>query len=109
LTKDDVQVEVSDDGLTIGGERRSEHEEHQSGTVRSERQYGTFRRHIPLPEGVNVEQATATFKDGVLEVTMPAPPQQVRGHRIEIQSGAASGAGTPEASRESQEVSSAGH
>jgi HSP20 family protein len=91
LTKDDVQVEVRDDVLLIAGERRSEQEERQGGIVRSERRYGTFRRQIPLPEGVNVEQATATFKDGVLEVAMPAPQGQARGRRIEIQSESAPG------------------
>jgi HSP20 family protein len=90
LTKDDVRVEITEDMLTIEGERHSEHEEKQDGVVRSERVYGRFRRQIPLPEGVNADQATANFKDGVLEVTMPAPPRQARGRQIEIQSGAPS-------------------
>jgi HSP20 family protein len=95
LTKDDVHVEVTDEALTIEGERRAEHEERQGGFFRSERRYGTFRRHIPLPEGVNAEQVTATFKDGILEIAMPAPQQQARGRRIEIQGEAASPSGTP--------------
>jgi HSP20 family protein len=85
LTKDDVRVEVTDNTLLLEGERRSEHDEQQGGVVHSERHYGMFRRQIPLPDGVNAEQATATFKDGVLEVTMPAPPRQTRGRRIDIQ------------------------
>jgi HSP20 family protein len=101
LTKDDVHVEVTDDALLITGERRSEHEEQQGGMHRSERSYGTFRRQIPLPEGVHADQATATFKDGVLKVTMPAPQRQERGRRIEIQSesaqaGAAHSASAPQ-------------
>lgn len=95
LTKDNVHVEVTDEALTIEGERRSEHEERQGGFFRSERRYGTFRRQIPLPEGVNADQVTASFKDGVLEVSMPAPQQQARGRQIEIQSGAPSPSGTP--------------
>jgi HSP20 family protein len=91
LTKDDVHVEVTDNALLITGERRSEHEEQQGGMHRSERSYGTFRRQIPLPEGVNADQATATFKDGVLKVTMPAPQRQERGRRIDIQSESAPG------------------
>jgi HSP20 family protein len=95
MTKDDVHVEVTEDSLTIAGERRSEHETRQEGIFRSECHYGTFRRQIPLPEGVNAEQVRASFQDGVLEVTMPAPQQQARGRRIEIHSGAPSSSATP--------------
>jgi HSP20 family protein len=104
LTKDDVRVEITNDVLMIEGERRSEHEERQEGGVlRSERSYGMFRRQIPLPEGVNADQATANFKDGVLEISMPAPQQQARGHQIEIQSGASSATESQESSRTNQE------
>lgn len=85
LTKDDVRVDITDDAVLIEGERRSEHEERQGGLYHSERRYGMFRRQIPVPEGVNADQATATFKDGVLEITMPAPQRQTRHRRIAIQ------------------------
>ena len=98
LTKDDVHVEVTDEALTIEGERRSEHEERQGGVLHSERRYGRFRRQIPLPEGVNAEQVTASFKDGVLEVSMPAPQRQARGRRIEIQGESAQSGAPPSAS-----------
>lgn len=81
LTKGDVKVEVTDDALTIQGERRQEHEESSEGYYRSERSYGSFCRSIPLPEGVNADEAKADFRDGVLEVTMPAPPQPERRRR----------------------------
>jgi HSP20 family protein len=88
LTKDDVKVDVTDDGITIQGERKREYEEEREGVYRSERSYGSFRRVIPVPEGAISEQAKATFKDGVLEITMPAPPEQVRrGRRLEITEG----------------------
>jgi HSP20 family protein len=93
LTKDDVQVEVTDEALTIEGERRSEQEERQGACFHSERRYGTFHRHIPLPEGVNADQVTASFKDGVLEVSMPAPQRHKRGRQIEIHSGTPSSSG----------------
>jgi HSP20 family protein len=96
MTKDDVHVEVTDDALTIAGERRSEHEEKQGGLFRSERSYGTFHRQFPLPEGVNADQITANFKDGVLEISMPAPQRQARGRRIDIQSGTSSQGGAPQ-------------
>lgn len=80
LTKDDVKVQVTDEGLCIQGERKREHEERHEGYYRSERSYGTFNRIIPLPEGANIDQAKAQFKDGVLEVTVPIP-EGARKHR----------------------------
>jgi HSP20 family protein len=88
LTKDDVKVDVTDDRLIIQGERKREQNEEREGLYRSERSYGSFSRIIPLPEGTMTDQAKASFKDGVLEVTMPAPPEQVtRGRRLEIKEG----------------------
>jgi HSP20 family protein len=88
MTKDDIKVDVRDDAVTIQGERRREHEEEREGVYRSERSYGSFSRVVPLPEGAITEQAKATFRSGVLEITMPTPPEQVtRGRRLEITEG----------------------
>jgi HSP20 family protein len=88
LKKEEVKIDVTDDALTIQGERRAEHEEEREGIYRSERSYGSFYRVVPLPEGTMPEQAKATFNNGVLEITMPAPPEQVRrGRRLEISEG----------------------
>jgi HSP20 family protein len=85
LTKDDVQVELSHDGITIAGERKNEQEDKREGYYRSERSYGKFYRHLPVPDGVNPEDAKATFRDGVLEVTMPALKHAERkARRLEI-------------------------
>ena len=92
LTKDDVKVELTDDAITISGERRQEQEENREGYFRSERSYGSFYREIPLPEGVKADNASATFRDGVLEITMPAPEraEQARSRRLEIKEGGTS-------------------
>lgn len=88
IRREDVHLEIHDDYLVLEGERRQESEESQGGVYRSERSYGRFYRTIPLPDGVNAEQARANFKDGVLEVTIPLPTQEQRqGRRIEIQQG----------------------
>jgi len=88
LKKDEVSVEVTDDAITIHGERKREHEEEREGLYRSERSYGTFWRVIPLPEGAISEQAKANFHDGVLEITLPAPPASTsKGRRLEITEG----------------------
>jgi HSP20 family protein len=78
LTKDDVKVEVANDGITIEGERKQESKEKGEGLYRSERSYGKFYRRLPIPEGIDPADATATFSDGVLEVTMPVPKRTER-------------------------------
>ncbi|HZE72119.1 MAG TPA: Hsp20/alpha crystallin family protein [Pyrinomonadaceae bacterium] len=87
LTKDDIKVEITDDAIKIRGERRQEKEEDEEGYYRSERSYGSFYREIPLPSGVKHEEANASFSNGVLEITVPAPARQLRSRRIEIGEG----------------------
>ncbi len=94
LRPDDVTVEVTDHALVIEGERRQEQEQNEGGVHRTERSYGRFYRAVPLPEGVNGEQAQANFKDGVLEVKIPMPQQQEQRRRIPIQGGSQQGATT---------------
>lgn len=85
LKKDDVQVEATEHEITIHGERREEHEEEREGFYHNEREYGQFQRTIPLPEGVIADSAQATFNNGVLEISMQAPPAEAtRGRRIDI-------------------------
>jgi len=85
VSKDDVHVEIENDILTISGERKEEHEDNRDGYYRSERSYGRFYRAIPLPEGIDADQCNASFKDGVLELTLPAPKQEERrAKRIQI-------------------------
>lgn len=83
LKKDEVQVDITDNALVIRGERRSEREEEEEGYYRTERSYGSFYRAIPLPEGVDTENAEANFRNGVLEITMAAPERAGR-RRLEI-------------------------
>jgi len=85
LDKDDVDVEISDDAVTIRGERKQEHAEEREGYYRSERSYGSFYRMIPLPEGAIADSAKADFNNGVLEITVQVPPAEVRrGRKVQI-------------------------
>ncbi|HEX7333654.1 MAG TPA: Hsp20/alpha crystallin family protein [Pyrinomonadaceae bacterium] len=84
LTKDDVKVEVTDNLLTLSGERKEEKEEKREGFYRSERSYGSFYRQIPLPEGAKTENAAATFHNGVLEIKIPAPKVEPLTRKVEI-------------------------
>ncbi len=96
LKPEEVHVEVTDDALVLHGERKSEHEENRGGVHRTERRYGHFYRSIPLPQGVNADQVRAQFRDGVLEVSMPAP-QQSRRRQVQIESGSQTPAEKPKA------------
>ncbi|HEX7977176.1 MAG TPA: Hsp20/alpha crystallin family protein [Gemmatimonadaceae bacterium] len=78
LRKEDVSVEIEDGILTISGERSAEDVEDREGYFHSERSYGQFQRSLALPEGVTGDSSDATFKDGVLEVTIPVPKQAER-------------------------------
>ena len=74
IKKEEVKIEIVEGALTVEGERRvHEKEVTKKGYFTTERAYGTFYRRIPLPEEAKVGEAKATFKDGVLEVTIPAP------------------------------------
>lgn len=86
MKKDDVEVNVTEDAVVIRGERKEEHERREEGFFHSERSYGNFYRTVPLPEGVITDSARATFKDGILEIELQAPPSEVsRGRKVEIQ------------------------
>lgn len=69
LEEKDVEVRVEDNVLILRGEKRSEFED--GGRQYSERSYGRFERHLALPAEVDDEQASATFRNGVLTITLP--------------------------------------
>ena len=88
MKKEDVKVEVTDGRLAISGERKSEFEEKKEDFYRSEREYGSFYRAVPLPEGVKLDDVKATFADGVLEVSVPLPVKAAaRVRTVEINEG----------------------
>lgn len=87
LSENDVKIELSDDGLIIQGERKSEREERREGFYRSEISYGNFYRLIPLPEEANVDQAHAQMESGVLEVVMPMAESRRQRRSIPIRTG----------------------
>ena len=94
MKRDDVHVRIEQDEVIIQGERRQEESNQQGGYYRSERSYGSFYRTIPLPEGTNADSATATFRDGVLEIELDAPRGQQRGRTLEIRDAAGSPGGS---------------
>ncbi len=87
IKREDVQIEINLDKLTIEGERREERQQNApQGYRKSERSYGHFFRMIPLPPGADADSIQASMSDGVLQITVPVPASaERRGRRIDIQ------------------------
>jgi HSP20 family protein len=81
MKKEDIDISMQDGVLTVSGERKHERENKEGQTFRSERYFGKFQRSITLPSGVETAKVTATYKEGVLLITLPkaeeAKPRQI--------------------------------
>ena len=87
LEEKDVQINMSDNVLTIRGEKKAEKEQKDKNYRLVERSYGAFERSLELPEGVNADAIKASIDKGVLKVVVPKPaPAQVK--KIEVKSAA---------------------
>ena len=85
LDQKDVEVTMTSNMLTIKGEKKVEKEEEEGDYCYSERHYGHFERTIALPQGIDADNAKATFKKGVLKVTIPKKPEaQSSRRKIEL-------------------------
>ena len=71
IKKEDVHIDVNDGVITLGGERKFEKEDKKEDYHRIERSYGNFHRSFTLPSTVDIGAIKATYKDGILEVTLP--------------------------------------
>jgi HSP20 family protein len=81
MKKEDFDIQVEGNVVTLRGERKDEKEEKKKGKWYSERFYGSFSRSIQLPTEVKLEQIKANYKDGVLDIVLPksesAKPKQI--------------------------------
>ena len=89
LKREDVDIELKDDVLTVSGERRSEHQDKGEGFYRVERSFGRFARSLDLPKGTDSGAVRAEFEDGVLRVLIPKP-EQAQTTKVEIGGGESS-------------------
>lgn len=72
MKKEDIEIEVSDQVVTISGERKKEGEETtKDGIHRKERNFGAFQRAVTLPEPIKADQMTAEYVNGILSVKIP--------------------------------------
>jgi HSP20 family protein len=75
VEKDTLEISVKGDELTLRGERKQQAADPKAAYHRRESEGGQFRRVVTLPQPVDAEKITATFKHGVLEVVLPRVPE----------------------------------
>ena len=83
MKKEDIDVEMHGDTLTIKGERRFENEEERDNYVRVERAYGRFQRSFTVGTPVKAGQVKASYRDGVLEVSIPKA-EETKPKKVEV-------------------------
>ncbi|MBW1989654.1 MAG: Hsp20/alpha crystallin family protein [Deltaproteobacteria bacterium] len=86
VDKDDVSVEVENDTLRIWGQKQQKEEKKEQDYYRVERAYGCFQRVLSLPEDADADNIQASFKNGVMKISIPRK-QTVEGksRQIEVQ------------------------
>jgi HSP20 family protein len=83
IPESDIAIEVKDDTLTVSAQRDRTDESNENGFYRFERRYGTFARAVGLPQGVDQDQISARYENGVLEIRVPKP-EQAQPRKIEL-------------------------
>jgi HSP20 family protein len=86
LDAEDIDIQVSDDVLTITGEKKARTEQRSKGTFHSERRYGRFRRSVRLPSRIDAGKVSAGYAKGVLTVRLPLA-EEARPRRIAVKPG----------------------
>ncbi len=71
MKKEEISIDFAGDIVTISGEKKTEEKTERKDYYRVERSFGSFSRRLQLPMEVQIDKATASFKDGVLEIRMP--------------------------------------
>jgi HSP20 family protein len=80
MKKEDIKIDVSDNILTITGEKRKEEKVEKEDYYRHERVFGSFHRKFELPTDLDTEKIKAHFEDGILEVRFPMTKEVEKKH-----------------------------
>ncbi|HEV7328471.1 MAG TPA: Hsp20/alpha crystallin family protein [Bosea sp. (in: a-proteobacteria)] len=87
LDEGDIDISVREGGLVLSGEKKTDREVDANGYLLRERSFGRIERTVPLPDGIDADQAQASFKNGVLTVTIPKTAEAQNGaKRIPVRS-----------------------
>jgi len=88
MDESNIEVELSNGALTIRGEKKEEKEEKKKDYYLSERRYGSFERRFQVPQGVDADKIDASFKKGLLTVTLPKTREaQAQEKKITVKAG----------------------
>ena len=86
VNKENIDIEVTEDSITIKAENKFKEEERKENLYRSELRYGKFLRTIPFPSEVKSEEAKAEYKDGILKIVVPKiEPEKTKLKKLEIE------------------------
>jgi HSP20 family protein len=84
MKKEEINIDINEDRLTVSGERKFENEKNEKNFHSVESYYGTFSRSFYLPDNVNVEKAEANYKDGILNIVIPKDKKKETKRTISI-------------------------
>ncbi len=84
VNKEDIIIDLNNDVLTLGADMKKEVNEEENGYIHRERQVGSFRRSFRV-ENINNEEVKASYKDGILTVTLPKSQEAAKSRKIEIE------------------------
>ena len=84
FNKEDINIDIQGDQLTVSAEHKEENKEDKKGFVRRERRYGALSRSFDI-EGIDADKISAAYKNGVLELKLPKiEKEQPKGHKVEV-------------------------
>jgi HSP20 family protein len=86
MAREDIDIELSGETLTLRGERKFESEEKKNNLVRIERRYGKFLRSFTLATPIQTDRVSASYKDGILEVVLPKS-EETRPRKVQVVAG----------------------
>jgi HSP20 family protein len=86
MSRDDIEVQLTESALTIKGEKKKEEEIKEQDYYQCERTFGAFVRTVQLPADIKSDEAKASFKDGLLEIRIPkAEPEQRKTIKVKVE------------------------